>query len=224
MSAAWRCATASRAPSRRTGASPRVSRSSLTRQRTAPATAAADAGRRGCAAPGHAAAVARAGTTASAAATATRRSRIGIRARGSAAGPMGGVPGMPTPSMPASRTHKTTVVLRLGRRVHALDDTVPPRPHRRLQPVLHADPAEDVAEVALDRLRADPEAQRDLLVRHPGADEREHLALAVAERLGRCRPPQLADDREGDARRERRLARGGRADPGDGPLRGGAPR
>src|SRR3954471_4480061 len=219
MSAAWRCATASRAPSRRTGTRPRVARSSLTRHRTAASTAAADAAPSGCAAPGHAAAAPRAGATATAVATAMRRSRI--RARGSAAGPRGGVPGMPTPSSPASRTHKRTVVLRLGRRVDALDEPVAARPHRRLQPVLDADPAEDVAEVALHGLRADPEAQRDLLVRHPGADERKHLAFAVAERLGRGGAAQLADDSEGNARRQRRLARGGRADARDELFRGG---
>src|SRR4051794_9508939 len=224
MSTAWRWAESSSAPARANEPRPCSARSVLRRQRMAASTVAPETAPSGCAAAAQtAAACARAGATASAAATATARKRIrtaqradrvGMATRGSAGGPRGGVPGMPTPSTLPSPTHKRTVVLRLAATVAGLDEPVGAGPHRRLQPVAHADLAEDVAEVALHRLGADPEAQRDLLVRHAGADEREHLTLAVAEVAGGSGGAQVPDDSHGHARRQRRLARGGRADAG----------
>jgi hypothetical protein len=68
--------------------------------------------------------------------------------------------------------------------------------------------AEDVREVALDRLGADPEAQRDLLVRDARGHELEDLALAFGELLGRRRAAALAHEPPRDARGERRVAAG----------------
>src|SRR4051794_18958822 len=229
MSAAWRCAASSSAGAGSTAVSPRCVRSALTRHSTAAPTTADGAAPSGSAAAGQAAgACARAVAAASAVAAATaaartrirmalRAGRVVARTRGSAAGPRGGVPGIPAPSVTGSRTHKTTLVLRL----RVLDEPMAAGPHRGLEAVADADLAEDVAEVALDRLRADPETRGDLLVRHPGADERERLASAVAEVVARPRGAQLADARQRDARRQRRLARRGRADPRDDLVGGG---
>src|SRR5919108_3497573 len=193
MSFAWRRADSSRAPACWTATRPRAARSALTRQLTAASTAAGGASPRTSAAKGQpAAACARAGGAASAdrAAQATARTRrvtalraacVWLRTRESAAGPRGGVPGMPGASVQRGRTHKTTLVLRPdGTSVGLVDEPVTARPQRGRQPVPDADVAEDVAQMALDRLRADAQAQGDLLVRHPGADEREHLPLALA--------------------------------------------
>src|SRR3954470_6797327 len=239
MSTAWRCALASSAATRRSGTRPRSPRSALTRQSTAASTAAAGIAPSGSAADAQATACARAaGATRAVAAAMTAaarsRSRTALRAigrvatttRASAPGPRGGVPGMPVPSARASPSHKTTLVLRLPATFGVLDEPVPAGPHCRLEPgpgaphgglepVAHADVPEDVAQVALDGLRADPEPQRDLLVRHAGAHEREHLALAIAQVARGGRGAQIAYERHGDARRQRRLAGGRRADARD---------
>src|SRR3954451_22217515 len=228
MSTAWRCALASSAATRRSGTRPRSPRSALTRHSTAASTAAGGIAPSGSAAGAQATACARAaGATRAVAAAMTAaarsRSRTALRAigrvatttRASAPGPRGGVPGMLVPSARPGPTHKTPLVLRLPATFGVLDEPVPAGPHCGLEPVAHADVPEDVAQVALDGLRADPEPQRDLLVRHAGAHEREHLALAIAQVARGGRGAQIAYERHGDARRQRRLAGGRRADARD---------
>src|SRR5690349_2246078 len=242
MSDAWRRATASSAPARPTVSRPRAARSPLTRQVIAASTAPAGATPAVSDADGQAA-CARAGAaamrTAATRATARTRERADRRAVGdvrrrtsdSAAGPRGGVPGMNGACAPRGPVHKTTLVLGPdATNVSLVDEAVAPRPERGLEPVVDADLAEDVAEVALDRLRADAQAERDLLVRDPRADEGEDLALAIADRLavavtvggglGRRRAaPALGHERHRDPGRQGRATVGGGADAGE-QLRG----
>src|SRR6476646_762932 len=227
MSAAWRRAAVPSASSRSTATRPRAARSPLTRHATAASTVASGAVPTSCAADGQGPACAPAGGAASAvtAATATARTKaernrraggVGTGTRRSAAGPRGGVPGIPAPCRAGGRVHKTTVVLRPDpTKVGLVDEAVAPRPQRRLQAVVDADLAEDVAEVALDRLRADPEPEGDLLVGHAGPEEGEDVALAVADGLGRAAGAALLDERRGDARGERRPALRRGLDPRD---------
>src|SRR5579863_8803586 len=62
-----------------------------------------------------------------------------------------------------------------------------------LDTVAHSEPRVEGADVELDRVRAEVEVQRDLLVAPPGRDQREDLAVAGAEPriVGAMRGKQL---------------------------------
>src|SRR4051794_2038060 len=86
-------------------------------------------------------------------------------------------------------------------------DAVAVRPERGLSAVGHADLLEHPREVRLDRLLADLETAGDQLVRQPGGDELEHLALALAEVVGARLATRLSARAQHGARRLRRQRR-----------------
>src|SRR5437868_3826610 len=73
---------------------------------------------------------------------------------------------------------------RTGSRV-GVDQPLADGVERRLRAVGEPELAEDVADVGLDRLLGHAELEGDRLVGPAAGDEREHLALASGQRVGR---------------------------------------
>lgn len=76
----------------------------------------------------------------------------------------------------------TRFVVRRRRR-RLLDQAGLVRDDRRLHPVLHLQPTEDRADVRLDRALDEVEPSADLRVRQAGAQQCEHVSLAVGQRV-----------------------------------------
>src|SRR5262249_41960420 len=79
-----------------------------------------------------------------------------------------------------------------GRLVAELDHALANRVLDQLGPAAQVELVHDVGLVSLDRLDAQEQAGRDLLVAVPVGDELQDLALADAQRHGRRRPAGLA--------------------------------